>query len=458
MMSQSYAQNKKFIFGNNDIPQSLMVNPGAEANYRKHIGIPLFSGIYVNVGSNNLTITDVLAKDGIDINDKLRNQLFRMKATDFVTVNEQLDIINIGYKLHNDRDYLNFGFYQEFDFVAYYPKELTILFYQGNTDENGNINLNNTTNFNELNFKGQAFGVFHAGISRKINNKLNVGIRAKLYSGIFNVQSVNNKGNFKSVLGENNVYQHELNNIDFLIQSSGLIKNDEFALSGKSIFSNMFLGGNLGLGVDAGFTYNLNDKLKISASLLDVGFISYSKDISSYKVSGNYELEGVGLIIPENDPIPYWEDLRVDFDEQVERKEVSKTYFSFPSAKFNASVHYGFGKQIRKYTSIIDCHTNNGFSQYNYQNELGVQLYSIFRPKLPQTAATVYYSRRISNFLQTKVTYTLDSYSFSNIGIGFAARIRKFSLYASVDNVLGYKDLYDSKKMSLSLGMNLIFD
>lgn len=456
---KNHSQNKKFIFGNNDVPQSLLLNPGEEVSYKKHIGIPFVSGLYFNIGSNNLTVKDIVSDDGVDINDKIRNLIFKLKSTDYITVNEQVDVINIGYKLKNDKDYLNFGFYQEFDFVAYYPKDLAVLFYQGNTDINGNIELNSNTNFNQISFKGQAFGVFHAGISRKINKRLNVGARVKLYSGSFNVQSVNNKGSFSTVLGENNMYQHQLNNVSFLAQSSGILKDDEVSFSAKSLMSNLFVGGNFGLGVDVGFSYRLNERTSLSASALDIGFISYSKDVSSYSIKGNYAFEGIGLLFPEQDqPISYWEDLILDFDEQLVREEKHKTYISFPSAKINAGLLYGFGKQIRMLSNSISCNTNKGFSVSKYQNEIGAQFYSILRPQFPQMAATVFYNRRLGTFLKTKISYTIDNYSFSNVGFGFSTQINKLNFYAAVDNILGYEDLFNSKKTSFSLGANLIFD
>ncbi len=64
----------------------------------------------------------------------------------------------------------------------------------------------------------------------------------------------------------------------------------------------------------------------------------------------------------------------------------------------------------------------------------------------------------MTKFLKTKVTYTADSQSFSNIGIGFSAQIGKFNMYASADNILSYANIYDSKKIGILFGMNLIFD
>ena len=198
--------------------------------------------------------------------------------------------------------------------------------------------------------------------------------KAKLYSGIFNAQSLKNEGNFTTRLGTDNIYRHELQNLDYRFQSSGVLENDQFSLSAKSLLNNFFSGGNLGLGMDIGLTYHLNEKIEISASILDIGFISYSNNVTTYTNRGDYTLEGIGLLFPENDPIPYWENLVIDFDQQIEREENDKTYVSWTAAKFNAGLNYGFGKQIRKTSTEIDCHANNGFSLYDYQNEVGVQV------------------------------------------------------------------------------------
>ena len=219
------------------------------------------------------------------------------------------------------------------------------------------------------------------------------------------------------------------------------------------------MGGNLGIGFDVGATYHLKENITIMGSVLDIGFISYSNDISTYKVSGSYEVNGLGLLDPPaNETFNYWDALSDNFNTQVQRETLRRTYISFKSPKINGALQYGFGKQVRKKYRATACPAINEKSAANYQNEVGVQFYSIFRPKQPQVATTLYYSRNIANAFKAKVTYTADSYSFSNIGLGFSAQINKFNLYASADNLLSYSNIYNSKKLSILFGINLIFD
>ena len=70
------AQNKKILFNFDEIPQTLMVNPGAEVDFQWHIGMPVLSGTYVHVGISNFSTNDLFAIDGINFNTKLNNKDF----------------------------------------------------------------------------------------------------------------------------------------------------------------------------------------------------------------------------------------------------------------------------------------------------------------------------------------------------------------------------------------------
>ena len=44
------SQNKEMLYDFTDIPQSLLLNPGADTNFNYHIGIPVLSHIHLNAG------------------------------------------------------------------------------------------------------------------------------------------------------------------------------------------------------------------------------------------------------------------------------------------------------------------------------------------------------------------------------------------------------------------------
>jgi hypothetical protein len=73
-------------------------------------------------------------------------------------------------------------------------------------------------------------------------------------------------------------------------------------------------------------------------------------------------------------------------------------------------------------------------------------------------ALTAYYYRRFFKGLAFKAAYTIDSYSFNNLGLGISANIAGLNIYAMADNFLNFKNIYDAQSVSLQLGINYIFN
>ncbi|MEP4785840.1 MAG: DUF5723 family protein, partial [Gilvibacter sp.] len=206
---------------------------------------------------------------------------------------------------------------------------------------------------------------------------------------------------------------------------------------------------------DIGFTKKITDQWTFDASLLDVGFIRHSKDVENYKVEGVYEFEGVDPIFYESDQgqtaDDYWSDIEEDFEELFKVDSTQSKYTTWRPAKLNASLNYAFGKKIDKECNCIQ-------EESDYLNAVGMQLYAISRPKQPQLALTAYYYRRLFNGLSAKATYTIDSYSFKNVGLGVSANIGGMNFYIMADNFLEYQNIYNAQSVSLQLGFNYIFN
>ncbi len=67
----SFAQNKQVLYDFNEVPQALLLNPGLETSYDWYAGIPMLSGISVQAGTSGISVDDIFADDGLDINDKV---------------------------------------------------------------------------------------------------------------------------------------------------------------------------------------------------------------------------------------------------------------------------------------------------------------------------------------------------------------------------------------------------
>ncbi|WP_435414718.1 DUF5723 family protein [Polaribacter aestuariivivens] len=438
-------QNKQVLYDFAELPQTLLLNPGLETNYKFHIGVPLMSGFSSEVGITGFTLSDFFLRDGLAINDKISAVLSRLKVNDYVKVNSQIEVLSGGFR-YNDNVYFSFGFYEEIDAISYFPKDAITLLNEGNA-----AYLNRSFNVSQINYKMDVLGVIHAGVTKKINEKLTLGGRFKIYSSALNIESTNNSGTFTTAEGNNNIYIHYLNNIDVNFKTAGLIQNDEYIDDPSTYLKNTFLGGSLGLGIDFGFSYNISKQLQISGSLLDVGFVNHTKNIKNTVTEGSFTFEGINFEFDSANPRNYWQELNDNFKEQLPTTENSDSYVSWRPAKLNMALKYSFGQKRSKY-----CYDNT-YKDF-YTNSVGAQLYSVFRPLSQQFALTGFYEKSFSKNLHAKVTYTVDDYSAYNIGFGLSAQIWKINFYGIFDNIIQYEDLSSANSASFQLGINLIFN
>lgn len=435
------AQNKQLLYDFDEIPQTMLLNPGVHPSYKAYAGIPLLSGISFNAGMSEITVADLFRNDNVDFNTKVRNAIDGISKDDYLSVNTQIEILSGGYKL-NQRDFLSFGFYTELDVFANYPKDFIELVNDGNA-----TNLNRSFLVSQANVKAEALSVLHVGIARKLNEKMTLGGRFKIYSGIASVNSTGNTGSFTTRLGQNNIYVHTLNNVDFNGYSSGVFFEEDFQAS--DIYGKAFLS-NLGFGFDIGFVYQLDKQTKITASLLDIGYISYSEDNRNVSLKGDYTFSGIEFQY-NSGTSDYWQNLIDDFKSQVPSEENKESYSVMRPIKFNGSYKYSWGRSRNE----ENC-SDMSYKDY-YNNSIGGQIYTIFRPTGPKFALTGFYEGRVSKGINTKFTYTIDDFSFTNFGFGLSGKIGKFHIYGLVDNLFELSDIADANVASFQLGMNLIF-
>lgn len=440
-----YSQNRQILYNLTSVPQSLLTNPGSDVKYNWFIGIPLLSGISANVGSSGFSTFDLFANDGVDFNAKLRNVVFSTSRNDKVSINEQLEIFSGGVKLGDWQEgaYLSFGMYQELDVFGYMPKDYAIMALDGNRDYLGKV-----FDLGDLSVRGELLSVFHVGYHKNITEKLILGARGKIYSSIFNFSSTKNSGYFYTTLGTNSIYEQVISS-NVLVSTSGFLNYTENRTDNakSDIMKKAFLGGNLGLGFDLGLTYYPKENLQFTASILDVGFIKHNKEVESYIYKGYFKNEG---LTPDFIPGSSNGNVFQEFVDAIPLDTSNVKYTTWRPVKFNSSVQYSFGDGR-------DTNCNCLGNEMKFKNSVGAQLFAMSTPRTPLMALTGYYRRRFFDAVEMKATYTIDSFSSKNIGLGLSTTIGKVNFYVLADNLLEYKDISKANSLSFQLGFNIIF-
>jgi hypothetical protein len=445
-----FGQNKEVLYNFTAIPQSSLVNPGADVSYKFYFGIPVLSGVSANLGSSSFSAYDLFANNGVDFNDKVRNVINNSSSKDKTQVNQQLELFSGGFRVggKESQSYISFGAYQEFDFLMYVPKDLAILAIDGNRNYIGK-----SFNLADLNVRAEVLSVFHVGFHKKLNEKLVLGGRAKIYSSGANATSTKNSGYIYTgqTAGTPNIYTQTItSNLELKTSGIATFTKDEYEGSiPKDIVHNTFFNGSLGLGVDAGLTYYFKENLQFTASVVDLGFIRHTKDIETLTYKGTYNYQGIN---PSFDPTNEPENIFDEFDKAIPRDTLYNKYTTWRPTKFYSSIQYSWGES----RSDDDCNCKGKITR-KYVNAVGGQLFAMSMPVEPFVALTAFYKRNIFEKLDVKATYTFDSYSNKNIGLGISGTLGKLNMYVLVDNVLEYKDVSKANSIAFQFGFNFVF-
>jgi len=127
-----------------------------------------------------------------------------------------------------------------------------------------------------------AWTEYAIGAGYKVNEKLNVGAKLKLLSGIMNIST---KGSdlslYTSPTGD-------------MLRANCYV-NVRTSIPEDASFSSIAFGQNSGFGIDLGGTYAINCKFDVAVSVVDLGFINWKNNTTAYrssKESGAFEFHG----------------------------------------------------------------------------------------------------------------------------------------------------------------------
>ncbi len=278
------------------------------------INLPVIGAVNATVGSTSLGYQDIIdiIDDGGDFYTK-PNFMNRLKDNNTLNVNFSTEILSAGW--YKGKNFWSFNIGLRTDIGANLTKSMFTFLNQMETIEDNWRNSNYDISGQQLNIN--AYTEIGLGLSRQINSRLTVGARVKALLGIGNMelklnriamsanlptdQQINEWSNdsyWSGSLGEIETKAKDLKakfdnyhanlTVGAELKSSfkGLELKEE---EGKDYVTDFdFDSGNLGIagygfGIDLGASYKILDNLTVSASILDLGFISWSK--SSTKIA-----------------------------------------------------------------------------------------------------------------------------------------------------------------------------
>ena len=279
------------------------------------INLPVIGAVNATVGSTSLGYQDII--DIIDDGDDFYTKpdfMNRLKDNNKLNVNFSTEILSAGW--YKGKNFWSFNIGLRTDIGANLTKNMFTFLNEMETVEENWRNSNYDISGQQLNIN--AYTEIGLGLSRQINSRLTVGARVKALLGIGNMELKLNRVAMSANLPSDqqiNQWSSEsywnsmtpsqaaqaaqelkdkFNNYHANLTVGAELKSSFKGLElqeeeGKDYVTDFdFDSGKLGIagygfGIDLGASYKILDNLTVSASVLDLGFISWSK--SSTKIA-----------------------------------------------------------------------------------------------------------------------------------------------------------------------------
>ena len=450
------AQQSNTMYFMKGIPQTQMYNPANQPKCNTFVGLPGISNIGIDVANNSLNLDKILhyyadssfsvfALNPYDGDPDAFMDNFGRK--NYFSGLANINILTFGFR--KDDKYFTFGYRVKASARLLYPTDFIRFPVKGIED-------GKEFDFSDFRADLTAYQEFALGISKQYDPYLSIGINTKVLFGLANFSQ--RKTDIGLTLNPLSAPCHvaftQNANIPFAniaytnerIDSIYFDENPKTRDIVKHAFSNM------GLGFDFGLNYNFDERLAISASIIDVGFIRWKSNPINIIQNADYVIPGAHVILSEV----------VDDSSTYDEQQIMDDFLD--SLDNNLIIHQNKGN---KYTTALPTKIYLG-GTYLVNKNMQIGLLSrteFFKKKMYQqlTFSTSFFPN--SGFTPT-FSYSLMNKSYFNLGFGLSVKVGWVNLYFVSDNIPvifaeevndGYPVPHKTKSANFHFGMNLLF-
>jgi len=474
IITDASAQNSQVMYYMN-LPQNHNLNPALRPSNSVYIGLPVISGINLNINNNFVNFSDIFMNrqnsDSVisilhpdyDV-DKF---LAKIKDKNFLEPEFSVQLFGLGFSAGKDM-YIFLDINDRVAGNAVLPGDLFKLALRGNEEFAGS-----KIDFSSLRGDLTYYREIGLGFSRNFTSKLRIGVKAKMLFGIATASidnralSINVNERVADALNTDPVntvsYTHSID-ADMIFNVSAplnvyvgkdqdidsIVFDDNRFKTGKGTADFILGKNNPGLGLDIGATYNFSDRLMVSAAITDLGFIRWNKDVTNINANGQFEFSGLNILDVVNGT--------KTFDELgQEMLDSLKNSINITASNVPFTTYLPFGVTL------------GGSYNLTKSISLGILSYSKVIEKLIHESLTFSANANFSNAFSSSLSYTLANNRYDNLGAGIAFRAGIFQFYALADRIpLVWDKLKVDKEntipipagwntINLRLGMNIVF-
>jgi hypothetical protein len=413
------AQSDMLLYNFNAISQSLHTNPAMPQQTKVWVGLPAISGFSTHYHNSGFSAVDIFEAN-TDINANLRNVTAGLDASSQLAVSQTVDLLGIGFSLK--KGFVSLGATQHINLTMDIPYQLFEVMFSENNNSITQLDLS-TFDLEISNRTAFYLGYQH----RFLNEKLTLGVRANYLIGQQHAYIE------RSNISLTNDSTYTINGrSDILVRSAGASAFEADAIEPM----NIAFADNTGFSFNFGGHYQLSDKWSFSASVLDIGSITYNDYTRSYVSDSEFEFRGIEADLAAN-----------DFGDAVDRAV--------------DSLEAGFNFQEVDGDSYSRSLMPRIFAAANYHINEKHTFGALYHSRIWNGEAFhdfgVNYQGRLSRTFQFTAGYSMINGTAHNIGAGFDLKLGAFQLYLMSDNIFGMVDYGGLQTTNFRFGINLTF-
>ena len=429
-----------------NVPQSNQLNPAIQPECKVFIGFPGLSSIYFNHSNSSFNYDDII-KDGtglqrdslvVDINS-FHNAL---KSTNIIS--NQLDYTFFSLGIRAKKMFFTLDISSKVDTRFGFDKGLISFFKDGNAAYMGR-----TANLGAIGLEGTAYNEVALGVSKQVTEKLTVGIKAKALLGVANMHmDESDLSVFTSESGDLvQLRSKQLMKVSMPLDitqktaDDGTNYIDDIDILDDDMDADFFSGtNNKGFAFDLGATYQFDERTTFYASILDIGAIKWNDSYELYQ-DATFDWKGGDWSQSGNSNDPNYREIEDVMDDLTD----------------SISEAFRFRDNTGSYSKALPTKIYLGGS-YELNKRIGfgaVSRTEIYNGKL-RPSLTLSANTRVIRNLSASFSYSMVNNSYNNIGVGVAAKLGPFQIYAVSDNILAMNP-NTAQLANIRFGMNMMF-
>lgn len=280
------------------IPQAYYLNPASQPQCNVFVELPL--NYYLEKENSSLRLSNLIWNDPetgrvmhpFHPDANLDDFFTQFGNSNTFGLDLALAPISFGFRIQ--QMYFTFDVTSKTSVGFTYPRTMMEFLWRGNEE-------NATYDLSELGFHFSEHLEFALGISRKFGDLLTVGIRPKLLTGIAHISSENNN---ISLFTSHEIWQLDSHlDMQLCVPGLNIPTNAEgvYDPEGELVFDSTLTFSdyrkiamsNKGFGIDLGAHFKPIDRLTVSASIIDIGFINWKNYTQTASLEGSFDFDGI---------------------------------------------------------------------------------------------------------------------------------------------------------------------